>query len=294
MRIGLQMPIFSFAEDGNLKGWIKDIAQTADENNFYSLWMMDHFFQLGMWLGPPEEPMLEGYSTLGYFAGITERVKLGLMVGGVIYRTPGLLVKTVTTIDVLSGGRTYFGIGAAWYDFEAKSLGFPFPSTKIRFEMLEETLKIAHKMWSDDNSPFNGVHYQLEKPMCNPQPTSRPHPPVLIGGMGEKKTLCFVAQYGDACNLHSRDVPYDVLRHKLDVLKQHCDDVGRPYEEIEKTTLYTVDSEFDKTDVSNIINKFTELSELGFQHIIINFEHDYSVKDVERIGREVIPAVAEL
>jgi F420-dependent oxidoreductase-like protein len=294
MRVGLQMPIFSFAEDDDLQKWVKDIAQAADENNYYSLWVMDHFFQLGMWLGPPEEPMLEGYTTLAYLAGLTERVKLGLMVGGVIYRTPGLLVKTATTVDVLSGGRAYFGIGAAWYESEAKALGFPFPSTKTRFEMLEETLKITHQMWSDDNSPFNGVHYQLEQPMCNPQPISKPHPPIIIGGGGEKKTLRFVAQYGDACNLFSHNVPDDVLIHKLDVLKKHCDDVGRPYDEIEKTTLFTLDHEPGKMDVGSIIEQFKNLSELGFQHIIFNIQHKYLVKDIEKIGREVIPAVAEL
>src|SRR6185437_3600761 len=170
---------------------------------FASIWVMDHFFQIAM-MGAPEEPMLESYSTLSYLAGATKRVKLGTMVTGVVYRHPGILVKTVTTLDVLSGGRAYLGIGAAWNEQEARGLGVPFPALKERFERLEETLQIAHQMWSGDRSPYNGRYYQLTDPLNSPQPLTKPHPPIMIGGGGEQKTLRLVAQYGDACNLFAR------------------------------------------------------------------------------------------
>ena len=237
MRISLQLPFFNPAPD-QLGGKLADIARFADEQGFYSLWVMDHFFQMEM-IGKSEDPMLEGYTTLGYFAGLTQRIRLGTMVTGVIYRAPGLLIKEVTTLDVLSGGRMYLGIGAAWYEREALGLGFGFPPLKERFERLEETLQIAHQMWSPNNGAFNGKHYQLAETICTPQPLQQPHPPILIGGGGEKKTLKFIAQYGDACNFFDRMGP-DGLRHKLDVLKAHCDDVQRPFGEIELTVLSTL------------------------------------------------------
>src|SRR5205823_2709649 len=191
--------------------------------------------QIGM-IGPPEEPMLEGYSALSYLAGVTKRAKLGTLVTGVIYRHPGILVKTVATLDVLSGGRAYLGIGAAWNEQESRGLGVSFPPLKDRFEQLEETLQIALQMWSGDRAPYNGKHYQLADPLNSPQALARPHPSIMIGGGGEQKTLRLVAQYADACNLFAR-MGKDVLQHKLDVLREHCQAVGRPYEQIEKTTL---------------------------------------------------------
>jgi F420-dependent oxidoreductase-like protein len=185
---------------GNLGARLAEIGRTADEAGFASLWVMDHFFQI-RYVGATEEPMLEGYSALSYLAGVTGRVKLGTLVSGVIYRHPGILIKTATTLDVISGGRAYLGIGAGWFEREARGLGVPFPSTKERFERLEETLQIAKQMWSGEVAPYRGAHYRLQETLNSPQALSRPHPPIMIGGMGEKKTLRLVAQYANACNL---------------------------------------------------------------------------------------------
>src|SRR5512142_157633 len=201
MKIGLQVPNFTWPGGPQvIRGKLAEIARTADEAGFYSLWVMDHFFQIGRpnnpgGLGPAEDEMLEGYSTLSYMAGFTQRVKLGTLVTGVVYRYPGILIKTVTTLDVLSGGRAYFGVGAAWNERESRALGVPFPPVKERFERLEETLQIALQMWSGKAEPLHGKHYQLEETLNSPQPISQPHPPILIGGGGEKKTLKLVAQY---------------------------------------------------------------------------------------------------
>ena len=244
MKIGLQIPNFTWPDGPvGIGSKLAQIARTADEAGFASLWVMDHFFQIGstdrsMGLGPAEDEMLEGYSTLSYLAGLTKRVKLGTLVTGVIYRHPGILVKTVTTLDVLSGGRAYLGIGAAWNEREATGLGVPFPPVAERFERLEEALQIAKQMWSDENGPYTGKYYQLAETLNSPQPLSKPHPPILIGGSGEKKTLRLVAQYADACNLFA-SMGIDGVRAKLDVLKRHCDTVKRDYAEIEKTTLGT-------------------------------------------------------
>src|ERR1700722_9961502 len=238
MKIGLQLPNFTFpGGPAQIAGKLAEIARAADQAGFYSLWVMDHFFQIGM-VGPPEREMLECYTALGLLAAHTTRVKLGAMVTGVIYRYPGILVKAVTTLDVLSGGRSYFGIGAAWNEQEATGLGVPFPPLGVRFELLEEALQIAKQMWSGNNGEYQGKHYQLAETLCSPLPLSRPHPPIMIGGGGEKKTLRMVAQYADACNIFG---PPETVRGKLSVLKQHCDALGRDYGAIEKTTLGTVD-----------------------------------------------------
>jgi F420-dependent oxidoreductase-like protein len=290
MRVGLQMPHFRPSAD-KLGGWIKDVVQTADQSGYYSYWVMDHFFQLGRWLGPPEDAMLEGYTTLGYAAGVSQRLKLGLMVTGVVYRHPSVLIKTVTTLDVVSGGRAYLGIGAAWNDYEAKSLGLPFPPLKDRYVLLEETLQLAHRMWSGDTSPFAGTTFKAEYPVSSPQPVSKPHPPILIGGEGEKKTLRLVAQYGDACNLFGR-LGEDVLRHKLDVLKGHCEAAGRPYDAIEKTVLDTVN--FEEESSADVVKRWKGYAALGVSHVIHNIGHDYDAKTITRIGREIIPEMAGL
>src|SRR5439155_4199626 len=180
-RIGLQVPSFSWpAGTAAIGPRLAEIGRTADDAGFASLWVMDHFFQIGM-VGPPEEPMLEGYSALSYLAAVTKRVQLGTLVTGVVYRHPGILVKTVSTLDVLSGGRAYLGIGAAWNEQESRGLGVPFPSLKERFERLEEALQIAHQMWAGDRSPYNGKYYQLADPLNSPQALTKPHPPILIG-----------------------------------------------------------------------------------------------------------------
>lgn len=293
MRVGLQIPSFTYpGGPAELRHKLAEIAQTADEVGFYSVWVMDHFFQISM-VGPPEDEMLEGYSALSYLAGVTENVRLGTLVTGVVYRHPGILVKTVTTLDVLSGGRAYLGIGAAWNEEESRGLGIPFPPVSERFERLEETLQIAKQMWSDDEEPYHGKHYLLERTLNSPQPLSQPHPPILIGGGGEKKTLRLVAQYADACNLFAR-MGTDTVRHKLDVLKQHCDDVGRDYDEIEKTTLDTIHLAPGEMTPADIIDHYRTLSDLGIQQAIFNMPNVHEITPLETFGKEIIPALAEL
>lgn len=285
MRVGLQIPQFRPSTTATMGSWFAEIAQAAEENGFYSLWVMDHFFQLGGWLGKPENPMVEGYTTLGYLAGVTQKIKLGLMVGGVIYRHPSVVIKMVTTLDVLSGGRMYFGIGAAWYERESVALGLPFPSMKARFEQLEDILQLAHHMWTGDTSEFKGKQFTVPYPVSNPQPLSQPHPPILIGGMGEKKTLRFVAQYADACNLFGGN-DLDVLRHKLDVLKGHCEAVERPYNEIEKTVLDTFTPA--KQSLGELETRIHELNSLGLSHTIFNINGDYTPELLAQIGEKII------
>jgi F420-dependent oxidoreductase-like protein len=297
MKIGLQIPNFTWpGGPATISRRLAQIARAADDAGFASVWVMDHFFQIGsrdrsMGLGPAEDEMLEGYSTLSYLAGLTRNVKLGTMVTGVVYRHPGLLVKTVSTLDVLSGGRAYLGIGAAWNEREAKGLGVPFPPIAERFERLEETLQIARQMWSDNNGPYQGKYYQLAETLNSPQPLARPHPPILIGGSGEKKTLRLVARYADACNLFAM-AGVDTVRGKLDVLKQHCDAVGRPYAEIEKTTLATARLMPGQQTPADIIAFCRALAAIGIQHAIFNMPNVDEIKPLETFGREIIPAVA--
>ena len=298
MKIGLQVPNFTWpGGPAIIGGKLAEIGRTADEVGFHSLWLMDHFFQIGgrstAGLGPAEDAMLEGYSGLSYLAGVTRRVTLGTLVTGVIYRHPGILVKTVTTLDVLSGGRAYLGIGAGWNEREALGLGVPFPPIAERFERLEETLQIAKQMWSGEVGPFHGKHYQLAEALCSPQPLSSPHPPILIGGVGERKTLRLVAQYADACNLFF-GMGMDTLRAKLDVLKRHCDAVGRDYGQIEKTALGTIHLAPGKMGAPEVIGLCRELADLGFQHVIFNMPDTHEIRPLETIGREIIPAVAAI
>ncbi len=292
MRIGLQIPSFTWpggaAEIGPR---LADIAKTADDAGFYSLWVMDHFFQIE-YIGPAEEPMLEGYAALNFMAGVTRRAKLGTLVTGVTYRHPGVLVKTVTTLDVLSGGRAYLGIGAAWNEREAVGLGVPFPPLKERFERLEEALQVAHQMWSGNREPYQGQHYHLAELINSPQSVSQPHPPILVGGMGETKTLRLVAQYADACNLFAM-MGNEALQHKLDVLKEHCDALGRPYEAIEKSVLDTVHLAPEGKTPVQVIESCRALAALGIQHVIFNMPNVHEIKPLETFGREIIPAVAE-
>jgi F420-dependent oxidoreductase-like protein len=294
MKVGLQIPRFTWpGGDAAIARTLADIAQTADGVGFASIWVMDHFFQLEPMLGRADEPMLEGYSALTYLAGLTRHVRLGTLVTGVIYRAPGLLIKTATNLDVLSGGRATFGVGAAWYDREAAGLGFPFPPLKERFELLEETLQLAHHMWAGRAEPFHGKHLHLAEPLCRPLPLSRPHPPIVIGGMGEKKTLRLVAEYADGCNLFAR-AGDAVLRQKLDALRGHCDDAGRPYEAIEKTTLATVHLAPGQMSAADVVAQCRALAALGIQQAIFNMPNVHEIAPLETFGREIIPAVAEL
>jgi F420-dependent oxidoreductase-like protein len=240
------------------------IARDADDVGLASLWVMDHFFQIGS-LGPPENEMLEGYAALAFAAGVTSRITLGTLVTGVSYRHPGLLVKAVTTLDVLSGGRAWLGIGAAWNQHEHRGLGVPFPFTGERFERLEETLQIAHQMWRDDDQPYEGRHFRLERPLNRPQPLTRPHPPILVGGIGERKTLRLVAQYADACNVF--DMGPDKVRAKYDVIRRHCEEVGRDYHAIEKTVAARVDLSTESVD--SVVDRLARLGEVGTQHVIV-------------------------
>ena len=291
MRIGIQIPSFTWPGGaGAIRGKLAEIARAAEEAGFYSVWVMDHFFQIPI-VGPTEQEMLEGYSALSYLAAITERVKLGTLVTGVTYRHPGVLAKTVTTLDVLSGGRAYLGIGAAWFDREHAGLGVPFPPLKERFERLEEALQIVKQFWSGAARPYEGRHYQLAETLSSPPQLAQPHPPIMIGGIGEKKTLRLVAQYADACNLFAF-IGRDALRHKLDVLKRHCEDARRPYEEIEKTVLGTV--RLDKQSPADVVVKCRELAALGIQHVIYSFPDVHEIAPLRIFGKEVIPAVAEL
>ena len=312
MRIGLHVGKFDWSgSPNNIGERLAEIARTADDSGFYSLWVMDHLFQLGTRYGiihgPVEDPMLEGYSTISYLAGLTKQIKLGLLVTCCFYRNPGLLVKTVSTIDVLSRGRTYFGIGAGWNERESRGLGYSFPSLRERFERLEETLQIAKHMWSGDTTPFSGKHYSLAEPINSPQPLSRPHPPILIGGGGEKKTLRFVARYGDACNLvmgttlvdagvlrESREEGFNELRHKLQVLRKHCRDLGRPYDDIEKTVATYIRLAPDAMSTDEVVELCRGLAEIGFQHVIFNMPNTHEITPVEVIGEEVIPEVKDL
>jgi F420-dependent oxidoreductase-like protein len=293
MRVGLQIPHLSWPEGpAELGPTLARVARTAEQAGFSSVWLMDHFFQIPM-VGPAELDMIEGYSGLSFLAGVTERVTLGTMVTGVTYRHPGVLAKTVATLDVLSGGRAYLGIGAGWFEREHAGLGVPFPPLGERFERLEETLLIAKQMWSDDDGPFEGSHYRLAETLCVPRPLSRPHPPILVGGLGERKTLRLVARYGDACNLFTF-VGMDGLRHKLDVLRRHCDDLGRDPDEIERTTLGTVHLAEGGMSASDVIGHCEELARLGVRHAIFNMPGVDELKPLERFGSEIIPEVSGL
>jgi F420-dependent oxidoreductase-like protein len=294
MKLGLQIPNFKWPGGPDRLGTtLAEIGKTADEVGFDSIWVMDHFFQMdAAQIGySPQDPMLDGYTALGYLAAVTKRARLGTMVTGVVYRHPGHLIKIVSNLDVLSGGRAYLGIGAAWYEREAKGLGFPFPPLKERFERLEETLQIAKLMWSGQVKPYQGKYYQLAEPLNYPMPLSKPHPPILIGGAGEQKTLRLVAQYADACNLFAY-MGNDELSRKLEVLKRHCDDVGRDYAEIERTALGQVYLGPGGMSVSDLVDQCRSLADLGIQHFIFSMSNDHEITPIETIGREVIPAVA--
>jgi F420-dependent oxidoreductase-like protein len=291
MKIGLQVPNFTWpGGPTRIASRLKDIARAADEGGFFSLWVMDHFFQISM-VGPPEHDMLEGYTTLGHLAAVTSRVKLGTMVTGVVYRYPGILVKAATTLDVLSGGRSYLGIGAAWNEQESRGLGVPFPPIATRFELLEEALQIAKQMWSGNDGPYRGKHNHLERTLCVPQPLSKPHPPILVAGGGEKKTLRMVAQYADACNLYG---PVETIKAKLEILKGHCAALGRDYDSIEKTTLGTAQVGTGKSTARDIIEHCKALAAIGIDHALFNVPNDHEMKPLEVFAREIIPAVAEL
>ena len=295
MRIGLQLPSFSYpGGPTELRPRLTAIAQAAEAAGVDSLWVMDHLFQLPEhtgW-GGVEEPMLEAYGMLGFLAGVTERIQLGALVGCVMHREPGLLLKTATTVDVLSGGRLYLGIGSGWYEREARGLGIAFPPRRERIDRLEELLRIVRQAWADDRSPFDGRYYQLAEPIIRPLPLSRPHPPIMVGGNGERRTLRLVAEYADACNFLVLEP--DEIRHKLEVLRRHCEAVGRPYESIERTALDEIDLRPGRMSPVDVVARARAQASAGIQHLIINMPDAWDLRHLERLGHEIVPAVGEL
>jgi F420-dependent oxidoreductase-like protein len=297
MRLGLQVPNFTYPNgQSQLGDTFGLIAERAERAGFYSLWVMDHFFQIRM-AGPPENEMLEGWSALAFAAGRTNHIKLGTMVTGITYRHPGLLIKTATTLDVLSQGRAYFGIGAAWNEEEHMGLGVPFPPMAERFERLEETLQLAHQMWAGNDKPFEGKHYNLARPLNSPLSIQKPHPPILIGGTGERKTLRMVAQYADACNLFAR-LGKAELERKLQVLREHCEKLGRPYGEIEKTTLdsflLTRDGRNNSLTPAALLDQLGELAEQGIDQAIFSLQNVQDAEPFEILATEVVPAAEKI
>jgi F420-dependent oxidoreductase-like protein len=286
MKVGLQIPDFSTPRGPESLGKeLANVARTADNAGFEYIAVMDHFFQIPA-VGAAEKEMLEAYTTLGYLAACTSRAMLVTLMTGAFYREPGILGKIVTTLDVLSDGRAWLGIGAGWNEEESRGLGIRFPPLGERFERLEETLQICLQMWRGDEKPYEGRHYSLERPLNSPQPLSRPHPPIMIGGGGEKKTLRLVAQYADACNLFAGQ---DEVR-KLDILRQHCEAVGRDYDTIYKTAYYVFDP---SRGTQRIVDELGTLAEAGFAATIGAVANVWDIRPLEIIGSEVIPRVAD-
>jgi len=294
MHIGLQIPSFKYpGGTAAIRPKLKEIVRRAEESGFYSFWVMDHYYQIkGLFGEAHTDPMLEAYTTLGYFAGLTEKAYLGVLVTGVIYRHPAVLMKMVNTLDILSGGRAYFGVGAAWYEEEAKGNGIPYPSTSERFEQLEDSLKLAKVLWKSDQVSFEGKRFSAAAITNNPRPLSTPHPRIMIGGTGPNKTLRMVAQYADACNVGDW-VGKKNMQKALDTLKDHCESLGRDYDTIEKSCLFTVHLS-GKDTVESIMGLIRELSAMGFTHAIFNMPDVYKITPLETFAREIIPAAAEL
>lgn len=289
MRLGIHFVNFSLpgAPDA-LAPTLAATARAADEVGCSTVTLMDHWFQMEQF-ATAQDPMLEGYTSLGYLAGLTERVTLGLLVTGVTYRRPGLLAKIVTTLDVLSRGRARLGIGAAWYEREHKALGVDFPPVGERFERLEETLQICLQMWSEDDGPYVGKHFQLAETICSPRPIQQPRPPILVGGSGERKTLRLVARYADACNLFAPDPA--VVAHKLEVLTRHCDAEGRDPDSIERTILGFANP-FD--DVSAFVSSMAGYAAMGIGLVELMPPGPDPAGWVRRLGEQVVPRLAEL
>lgn len=274
MKFGITIPRFLTPDgDAGIAPQLAAMAREADQGGLDSLWVMDHFFQIPP-VGEVEQPMLEGYTALAFMAGLTERISLGTLVTGVTYRYPGILAKTVTTLDVLSGGRAWLGIGAGWYEREHLGLGVPFPPVAERFERLEEAVQIALQMWSGEAGRYDGKHYQLAETLGRPLPLAQPRPRIMIGGGGEQKTLRLVARYADACNLFAApgEEGLATLAHKLDVLRVHCEREGRPYEAIEKSVMgpSPMPAEHPMALPPEVLLGFVDqLEEMGIEHYIM-------------------------
>jgi F420-dependent oxidoreductase-like protein len=294
VRVGLQLRLYTWpGAPASIGPTLDEIGQAAEEAGFSSLWVMDHFFQLppGTGMGGPDAPMLEAYTTLGFLARATRRIRLGPMVAGVHFRPPAVLLKAATTLDVLAGGRTYFAAGAGWYEQEALGLGIPFPARRERFQRLEDLLRFAHHVWSDGEvRSFTGRHVRAEEPVWNPLPVERPHPRIMVGGNGERKTLRLVAQYADACNILVPEPGES--RAKLDVLKRHCDELGRDYGEIETTSLVEADLRPGAMGTDGVIALLRAQADEGIQHVIVNLPDVHLPERIETFRREIIPEVA--
>jgi F420-dependent oxidoreductase-like protein len=298
VKVGLQICSFTWPGGPEAIGpTLARIARQADDVGFDSIWVMDHFFQI-RGVGKPEEPMLEGMTALGFMAAHTQRARLGLMVGGVHYRNPGLWVKATTTLDILSGGRAWLGIGAAWNEDESRSLGFPFPPLGDRFEMLEETLQIAHEMWEGDRgseAAHRGRQFQAARLLNSPQSLSRPRVPIMVGGGGEKKTLRLVAQYADACNVFGSP---EAIARKYAILDAHCAAVHRDPRDIERSTLQNVrlgPADHARTErPSQVVDRFGELSDAGAEHVIFELKDVHEPAYLDQVGRDIIPALHAL
>jgi alkanesulfonate monooxygenase len=288
MKLGLHISDFTWSGGPTTVGAdLAHIAVAAEDAGFDRVSVMDHVWQIQV-IGPPEHEMLEAYTTLGYLAAKTTRMRLLTLVTGVVYREPGLLAKMVTTLDVLSGGRAMLGIGAAWNGEEAEGLGLLFPPTAERFERLEETLQICLQMWSGEDGPYEGRHYRLGRTLNSPQALTSPHPPILIGGSGERKTLHLVARYAQACNLF----PGPDLEHKLDVLREHCEREGRDYDEIEKTVLFNFDVGENGERVDQILESLNNLARLGFTVAHGSVARVSTITPLDVIGDRIVPVVA--
>ncbi len=290
MRLGLHLPDYTWpGGPPALAGDLARVVEVADAVGIDRISVMDHFFQI-RGVGPPDHEMMEAYTTLGFIAAHTSRARLLTLVTGVVYRQPGLLAKAVTTLDVLSGGRAMLGIGAAWNEDEARGLGLAFPPLRERFELLEDALRACLQMWSEDEGPFTGSHVRMERTLNSPQALSRPHPPIVIGGGGETKTLRLVARYAQACNLF----PSAEVEHKLEVLRRHCEAEGRDYDDIEKTVLYNFDVGPDGERAGQVVADLRDLHRRGFQVAHGRVTDVWRITPLEVIGREILPAIAEL
>jgi F420-dependent oxidoreductase-like protein len=288
MRVSLSVTNYSWPDGPtSLGGRLAQVVRAADEAGVDTVWVNDHLIQADPTSAPADTEMLEAYTTLGFLAAQTHRIRLGTMVTGVTYRPPALLVKAVTTLDVLSGGRAWLGIGAGYLEDEARTMGLPLPPTAERFERLEETLRLALQMWSGDEAAFEGAHYRLERPVNSPNSLRRPHPPILIGGMGERRTLPLVARYADACNLF--DIPDGgrTVRHKLAVLARLCEAIGRPYDDIEKTLSTRLEA---GESPEAFVQRCVALEALGIDHAVVITAGPWTEDAVARLAA-AIPAL---
>jgi F420-dependent oxidoreductase-like protein len=282
MKFGLQHPNFSFdyknEDTSQIITSLKDLILIAENAGFDSFWVMDHFHQI-RFVGSPDEPMLESWTTISALAGMTTKIKLGTLVTGIVYRHPAILAKISATLDVLSKGRLFMGIGAAWNQEESFAYGIPFPSTKERLLRLEEVIQIILKMWTKPTATFNGKYYQIKDAYCNPKPIQKPHPPIMVGGGGERNTLRIVAKYADACNLFGS---IETIKRKLSILKEHCKNVGRDYDSILKTKLGIVLIDSDKAVLNKRVNElFKGMPNEQIREFVIYGTQEEVLKEIE-------------